>query len=102
MRDGGSASTDTAPALCTEDPVCEEDPTLFGQNMGNIDSGVVGVARDGHLVYGLYNLDGVLWSDSELDICNGIFLDDGSYAYVTTATHPSAVGCWGPTFNVSD
>lgn len=58
--------------------------------------GVFGIARDGHVIYGPYNKAGELWACGDLDICNGFFLDDGSYGYAATTTFPYAVGCWGP------
>ena len=36
----------------------------------------VGLAKDGHIIVGPYNSDGELWSCSDHDICNGVFLDD--------------------------
>ena len=56
----------------------------------------MGLARDGHLVYGPYNGKQELWSCSEHDVCNGAFLEDGSYAYVSTSSPPYVVSCWGP------
>lgn len=58
--------------------------------------GDVGLARDGHVIKGPYNGNGELWGCDDHDICNGAFLSDGSYAYVTTTTFPYVVGCWGP------
>ena len=49
------------------------------------------------MILGPYNpATGELWACDEHDMCNGVFLGDGSYAYVTTATYPYVVGCWGP------
>ena len=56
----------------------------------------MGLAKDGHIIVGPYNKDGELWSCQEHDICNGVFLDDNSYAYAMTYTFPYVVGCWGP------
>ena len=56
----------------------------------------IGLARDGHVIKGPYNKDGELWGCDEIDICNGTFMDDGSYVYVATQTFPYIVGCWGP------
>lgn len=57
---------------------------------------VVGIARDGHLLYGPYNSDLELWHCDDHDVCNGMFMQDGSYSYVSTVTHPYSIGCWGP------
>ena len=59
---------------------------------------IVGLALDGHAIYGPYNQDQELWTCEDHDVCNGRFFTDmdNSYAYVVTATHPYFVGCWGP------
>lgn len=58
--------------------------------------GVVGIARDGHPIYGPYNEDGELWACDEHDICNGTFMPNDFYAYVATSTFPYILGCYGP------
>jgi hypothetical protein len=55
----------------------------------------VGIARDGHFIYGPYNQDGKLWTKCEVDVCNGKIIN-GKYAYVMTTFHPYTIGCWGP------
>ena len=65
---------------------------------GDVDS-MIGLALDGHRVLGPYNSDGELWSAEELDYCNGVYLSDGSYAYVSTTYAPYTVGCWGGNMN---
>ena len=55
----------------------------------------IGLAIDGNRLLGPYNSDGELWTADELDKCNGLLLDDGSYAYVSTTFAPYTVGCWG-------
>ncbi len=60
---------------------------------------VVGIAKDGHIIYGVQNAAGAAWTG--YDYCNGIFLDgdnDGTkeeYSYVSTITFPYQVGCFG-------
>jgi hypothetical protein len=61
--------------------------------------GVVGLAKDGHVIYGPYNDYGELWSCDDVDYCNGFFLDDTSYGYASTTFFPYTVGCWGPAEN---
>ena len=56
---------------------------------------MIGLARDGRIVYGPYNEDGELWTKEDHDICNGVYLEDGSYAYVSTTYYPYNIGCWG-------
>jgi hypothetical protein len=58
--------------------------------------GVFGIAKDGHVIYGPYNAKGELWSCYDHDSCNGFFLEDGSYGYVSSTFFPYTVGCWGP------
>ena len=58
----------------------------------------MGLAKDGHAIYGPYNADNELWDCDDHDICNGRYFSemDGSYAYVMTQQHPYIIGCWGP------
>ena len=53
------------PLLCEESPNCRQDSK---NNTGN---GIIGIAEDGHLVYGLYNQENELWDCSQYDECNG-------------------------------
>ena len=36
----------------------------------------VGIAKDGHVIFGPYNANGELWSCEDVDFCNGFFLPD--------------------------
>ena len=57
---------------------------------------VIGIAKDGHIVYGPYLSAGTRVT-SGFDICNGMFHDStGNYAYFATSTYPYLVGCFGP------
>jgi hypothetical protein len=57
---------------------------------------VIGVATDGHVVYGPY-LSSNNRVTSGFDVCNGMFYDSiGNYAYFATSTYPYLVGCFGP------
>src|SRR6202020_871258 len=57
---------------------------------------VIGVAKDGHVIYGPY-LSSNTRVTSGFDICNGMFYDSiGNYAYFATSTYPYLVGCFGP------
>ena len=59
--------------------------------------GVIGIAKDGHLLVGPYSNDsGDLWQCYDHDICNGTIDEDGNYVYVATTTFPYHLGCWGP------
>ena len=101
MKPSAYTSTTVVPTLCKDedDDACVDHPfewALASWTDTADYGGDVGLARDGHVIKGPYNADGELWSCDEHDICNGVFLSDGSYAYVATETFPYIVGCWGP------
>lgn len=85
--------------MCNTSDDCEQDYLTLSYD-GWTDTanygGVYGLARDGHVIYGPYNGDGELWNCDDHDVCNGFYLDDGSYGYASTLTFPYVVGCWGP------
>jgi hypothetical protein len=62
---------------------------------------VMGIAKDGHLVYGPYQKDGTK-VEAGFDVCGGVWFDedgDGveeTYAYFATDTFPYYSGCFGP------
>jgi len=59
---------------------------------------VVGLSKFGHVIYGPYDDDAVLWDPWDVDACNGAWNEDGDeYFYVTTQWHPYGPGCNGPT-----
>lgn len=88
-----NGSDDTAPGI---GPDSIKDSTTSAFTDTSDYGGVVGVAMDGHVIYGPYNSDGELWECGETDACNGFYLDDGSYGYASTTYFPYTVGCWGP------
>ena len=96
------ASTSTVPELCKDSnsDECDRTPVVFAaMNITSTDlpyETPMGLAKDGHIIVGPYNSDGELWSCDEHDLCNGVFLDDNSYAYAMTYTFPYVIGCWGP------
>lgn len=99
MQASQYTSTSVVPGLCDDVDACKDYPYNFGRGSWTTKSGYggdVGIARDGHVIKGPYNKDGELWGCDDHDVCNGAFLSDGSYAYVTTNTFPYVVGCWGP------
>lgn len=101
MKSGTHTSTSTAPALCATEADCNAEENVVTWNLSTWTDktnygGYVGLARDGHVILGPYNQSGETWSCDEHDVCNGVWLDDGSYAYVATTTFPYIVGCWGP------
>ena len=60
---------------------------------------VIGIAKDGHVLYGPYLSGGEKAGGAGLDVCNGaVGLLDGdceSYAYFATDTFPYLIGCFG-------
>lgn len=94
-------STTVVPALCENNyNNCLAEPFAWAYNAAFPNKsnygGDFGIARDGHVIKGPYNASGELWDCSELDMCNGTFLSDGSYVYAPHARFPHVVGCWGP------
>ena len=79
-----------APQLCKDSPGkrCTKEPFKWalesGDSFKKTELMDIGLARDGHVIKGPYNENGELWTCDEIDICNGTFLSDGSYAYVAT------------------
>lgn len=104
----GHWSDSTAPALCKDAVNCVDltkTATYVSNSSTNSQTGayagkcsnggMIGLARDGHIIVGPYNADGHEWACDEHDVCNGAFVD-GQYVYVSTSTFPYVVGCWGP------
>ena len=59
---------------------------------------VIGIAKDGHVMYGPYLSNGEEAGQAGLDVCNGAvgLADcDDSYAYFATKTFPYLAGCFG-------
>lgn len=99
MQPSSYTSTTVVPKMCKDTDGCKDYPADWGLGSWTTVSnygGDVGIARDGHVIKGPYNSNGELWQCDDHDVCNGAFLNDGSYAYVTTTTFPYVVGCWGP------
>lgn len=55
----------------------------------------VGIALDGHIIYGPWKDTSNLWGYCDVDVCNGLQVN-GAYGYAMTTFHPYTVGCWGP------
>jgi len=91
----------TTPDNCKGDDKCDKTGGAFelakaAWSTTSDHGGEVGLARDGHVIYGPYNASGELWNCDEHDICNGVFFEGGSYGYVATSTFPYFMGCYGP------
>jgi len=85
--------------MCKDEDSCKEGPIDFAISKAYTDTStygeILGISRDGHMVYGPYNSDGELWTCADHDICNGAFID-GNYVYLSTTTFPYILGCFGP------
>lgn len=83
--------------LCRNDATCKADIKTYGINAFSAHKTLypVGLAKDGHVIYGPYNAAGETWSSCDVDICNGRMID-GYYGYVTTTFFPYFIGCFGP------
>ena len=89
-------SQDNYLTLCDSNVDCADDKFEYAlQYYSGQNQKVIGVAKDGRLIYGPYNAQGQLWQPCDVDACNGRYID-GSYAYVATAFFPYFAGCWGP------
>lgn len=57
---------------------------------------LIGLARNGRLVYGPYDESGAAVTVESRDECNSVPMADGSNAYVQSTTAPYTIGCWPP------
>jgi len=58
---------------------------------------VIGIAKDGHVLYGPYDDTGKEWKTTNVDACNGAWsTSKEDFFYVGTKWHPYLVGCLGP------
>lgn len=83
---------------CSETSACASDVASYSLTLFESAKTltVIGIAKDGHVIYGPYLSDGSLVT-SGFDICNGMFYDDaGNYAYFVTTKYPYITGCFGP------
>jgi hypothetical protein len=89
----GNISTCDATYACSAD-IATYSLTLFPSSAKKLT--VIGIAKDGHVIYGPYWSTGNLIT-SGIDICNGMFYDTiGNYAYFSTIKYPYITGCFGP------
>ena len=98
--DGDKENT---PGDCADDEVCDNNnhdgPWLTAiKTWSNTQEfgGAVGLARDGHVIYGPYDENGEVWDCDDHDICNGVWFSNDMYGYVVTPTFPYVLGCYGP------
>ena len=55
----------------------------------------IGLAKDGHIIWGPYDSDGNAFDACDLDYCSGATID-GVYGYASTQYHPYLPACYGP------
>jgi len=85
------------PKSCSSSASCSANALTYGESAYDEKDGLnpIGIAKDGHIIWGVYDSNGALWDDCDIDVCNGAIID-GSYGYVASDFHPYFVGCWGP------
>jgi hypothetical protein len=89
----GNITSCTANSACSSN-IAAYSLTLFPSSAHKLT--VIGIAKDGHIIYGPYLSNGNLIT-SGIDICNGMFYDStGDYAYFATTKYPYITGCFGP------
>lgn len=71
---------------CITDNTCYDNVTTYAVTgfYANYTLKAIGMAKDGHVIYGPYNPYGDLYTCSDLDMCNGRVMEDGSYAYIAS------------------
>lgn len=81
---------------CTDSTTCGTDKVgwALGGYANYTSLTPIGIAKDGHVIWGPYKDDGTVWADCDVDMCGGAVIE-GSYGYATTIFHPYFVGCWG-------
>ncbi len=92
---GDTSLSATSPARCYNVASC------WGYYMDFITSHFsksltpIGLAKDGHIIWGPYDSSGSLFDPCDLDYCNGGTID-GVYGYAATTYHPYLPSCFGP------
>jgi hypothetical protein len=80
---------------CSADATCKSDKKTYILKAKTSQKTLlpVGIARDGHKIYGPYDSTGATWDACDVDMCNGLYIN-GEYAYVMTTFFPYSVGCF--------
>jgi len=85
---------------CKDNVACASDPVAWSlSGFTGTTKTVIGIAKDGHVLYGPFDENGDVWETDEVDACNGAWSSDqdkSDYFYVATRWHPYLVGCLGP------
>lgn len=87
---------------CAANSICSSTPLIYGEDAyANHETLYpIGLAKDGHIIYGPYTSAGTLVADCDVDVCNGAWIN-GVYGYYATPFHPYFVGCFGPGTNTT-
>lgn len=91
----GSLKSLPSGKACTDDSTCKSDKETYILKARSTQKVLtpIGIARDGHKIFGPYDADGVAWDPCDVNVCNGITIE-GEYAYVMTTFFPYTVGCF--------
>jgi hypothetical protein len=81
--------------ICYDNDDCWEDPPNWLAEQFPRTLTPLGIAKDGHIIWGPYDNDGNLFERCDVDVCNGLFLD-GYYSYVASTFAHYLPGCFGP------
>lgn len=84
------------PQTCSGYGNCATNPKTYMISGVTKAKTLVGIALDGHLIYGPWKTATATWTKCDVDVCNGINMEDDEYAYAMTTFHPYTIGCWGP------
>lgn len=95
-----SSTAGSSVEACQQVNDCYSDPLTYAVEYFTSSNGYntlkpIGIAKDGHILWGPYNEDGSTWADCDVDLCNGRKIN-GYYGYMSTTFHPYFWGCWGP------
>lgn len=92
-----SASISTTES-CAAVTACSDD--LAGYALDNFSTTktltVLGITKDGHVIYGPYKSTGSEYDCSTFDQCGGTTMTDGDYGYIWHTTFPYTMNCFGP------
>ena len=92
---------DNSVRSCKDHPECARNITEWAlQGYSTVQTKtIIGISKDGHVMYGPYDESGELWQPHAVDACNGAWSsspDSSDYFYVGTRWHPYLVGYQGP------
>jgi hypothetical protein len=92
---GDTTLSATVPASCYKTSSCWGNYADFITSHYSKTQRPIGLANDGHIIWGPYDSTGALFNPCNLDHCNGAVID-GVYGYASTTQFPYLPGCYGP------